>query len=94
VKLITAHNLLSGEVLYRTAASGWSASLADAAGYEDMQADDALKSAKAEATRVTNVYLVEADAPGQPSARVRMREMIRAKGPSVRLDLGKQAEQT
>lgn len=92
MRIITAHDLRSGEVVYRTAANGWSARIADGAVFADDVADAALAVARKEATIVTNVYLVEADGPGSPAARVKLRETIRAAGPTVRLDLGKQAE--
>ncbi len=91
MKLITGHNLRTGIVVYRTAAKGWSENLADAVAYEDADSDAALAEAKLEATQITNVYLIEADGPGQPSKRVLLRESIRAQGPTVRRDLGKQA---
>jgi hypothetical protein len=93
VKFITAHELRSGEVVYRTDAGGWSVRIADAALYDDEPAEAALEAARREATVVTNAYLVEAEGPATPAARVALRETIRAKGPTVRLDLGKQAGQ-
>ncbi|HVY85394.1 MAG TPA: DUF2849 domain-containing protein [Caulobacterales bacterium] len=92
MRLVTGNDLKTGEVVYFTAGNGWSKRLADAAAFADEAADDALARAKSQPTLVTGVYLVEADGPGQPSARVRIRESIRASGPTVRLDLGKQAE--
>jgi hypothetical protein len=92
MKLITAHELLTGEVVYWTEAGAWSKHIKDAAAFPDEPADAAIATAKKQSTIVTNVYLVEADAPGQPSSRVRLRETIRAQGPTVRRDLGKQAE--
>ncbi|MES1199022.1 MAG: DUF2849 domain-containing protein [Pseudomonadota bacterium] len=93
MKLITGNDLKTGEVMYFTEAGAWSKHLADAIAFEDEAALDALAGAKATPTLITGVYLVEADGPGAPSARVRLREIIRANGPTVRLDLGKQAEQ-
>ena len=93
MKLITAHDLLTGEVVYRTEANDWNVAIEAAAIYDDDAAPDALARAKKEATTVVNAYLVEADGPATPSARVRLRETIRAQGPTVRMDLGKQAEQ-
>ncbi|HVZ99019.1 MAG TPA: DUF2849 domain-containing protein [Caulobacterales bacterium] len=92
MKLITGNDLATGEVVYFTA-KGWSKRLADAQAFEDDAAEAALAQAKSQPTLVTGIYLVEADGPGQPSARVRLRETIRGAGPTVRRDLGKQAEQ-
>lgn len=91
MKLVTAHDLRTGEVVYWSGA-GWSKRLEEAAPFADEAADEALGIAKAQPTIVTNAYLVEAEGPGQPAHRVRLRESIRAQGPTVRLDLGKQAE--
>jgi len=93
MRLVTAHDLKTGEVVYLTAADEWSHLLIDATAFADEEGDAALAKAKAQQTRVTNAYLIEAEGPGQPAARVRLREIIRARGPTVRLDLGKQAAQ-
>lgn len=92
MKIVTAHDLKTGAVVYMTADGGWVSHIADGAAWADEEGDAALAKAKAQPTIVTNVYLVEADGPGTPSARVKLREDIRARGPTVRLDLGKQAE--
>ena len=92
MKIVTGHDLRTGEVLYLTSAYAWSTRIEDGAVFSDDDSDAALERAKSAPTSVTNVYLVEADGPGAPSARVRLRETIRARGPTVRPDLGKQAE--
>jgi hypothetical protein len=92
VKFITAHDLRSGEVVYRTEAKGWSPRIVEAALFDEEAVEAALAEARGEAIIVTNAYLVEADGPATPAARVALRETIRAKGPTVRLDLGKQAD--
>lgn len=91
MNLVTGHDLKTGVVLYLDAAKAWTPNLAEAAAFADDEAQAVLADAKAQATKVVNVYLVEADGPGQPSQRVAMRELIRGRGPSVRTDLGKQA---
>lgn len=92
MKIVTGHDLKTGEVIYLTATGGWAKHIAEGAVFEDDASLEALAKAKSQPTLVTNIYLVEADGPGQPSARVKLREDIRARGPTVRLDLGKQAE--
>jgi Protein of unknown function (DUF2849) len=92
MKIITAHDLRSGEVLYRAKAGAWTAHLIEAAPFEDEQADAELAKAKAEDTIVTNAYLVSIEGPGRPAQREFLREIIRATGPTVRADLGKQAQ--
>jgi hypothetical protein len=90
VKIVTGHDLLTGEVVYLTAEGAWRPRLAEAAGLDDAAAE--IARASVDPTRITNVYLIAADAPGAPAARERLRETIRAQGPTVRRDLGKQAE--
>lgn len=92
MKAVTAHNLLTGEVVYRDPQGRWTPAIAAAALYDDVRAEEALAAAKAQATLVTNAYLIGMDAPGVPTHREAMRENIRARGPSNRADLGKQAE--
>ncbi|MBI1250239.1 MAG: DUF2849 domain-containing protein [Alphaproteobacteria bacterium] len=89
MKLITAHDLRTGEVVYLAPAGAWTSDLDAAARLNDDEAALAVKAV--DATRVVNAYLVEADADGALAQRVRLRESIRAAGPTVRLDLGKQA---
>jgi sulfite reductase (NADPH) hemoprotein beta-component len=90
MNLVTGHDLKTGVVLYLDSAKAWTPHLKDAAAFGD-ESEAVLAEAKAQATKVTNVYLIEADGPGQPSKRVAMRELIRGRGPTVRADLGKQA---
>jgi sulfite reductase (NADPH) hemoprotein beta-component len=92
MKIVTAHILRTGEVVYRGKNGAWTPHLAEAAPFDDEHANDELAKAKNEATHVTNVYLVGIEGPGRPAHREYLRESIRAQGPSVRRDLGKQAE--
>lgn len=92
MKIVTAHDLPTGEVVYWTPAGSWAKRIEDAAPIDDEAADAELARAKAQATIVTNAYLVSIESPGKPAAREYLREIIRARGPTVRVDLGKQAE--
>ncbi|MGE0830425.1 MAG: DUF2849 domain-containing protein [Hyphomonadaceae bacterium] len=83
MKLLTAHDLLTGEVVYLTANGKWATAIADARLMEDADADAALKAAQASETVVVNPYLVAMDGKAAPIARERVREDMRAKGPSV-----------
>ncbi|MCP5432152.1 MAG: DUF2849 domain-containing protein [Alphaproteobacteria bacterium] len=91
---LTANRLGDGEVVYRTPAGAWSARFAEAAVFgTKADAEKALADAEADvaARRVVAVYLFDVvPGPNGPSPR-ETREVIRAKGPTVRLDLGKQA---
>jgi hypothetical protein len=91
---LTANRLRTGDVLYWRAAGGWADSFAEAEIFpEAAAADAALEAAKRFVTDrvVVNPYLfpvrIDADGPHP----VEEREMIRAAGPSIHPDLGKQA---
>lgn len=91
-KAITAWDLRSGRTVYRAPDDQWVEALTDAATFADAAAaQDALKSCEAESTIVVGPYLIEVEEAGRAGGRERLREMIRATGPTVRLDLGKQA---
>lgn len=92
MKILTAHELKTGEVIYWSNDGAWSASIADAALMENGTADAALRRAEAAETIVVHSYLVPMDGPGSPVARERVREIIRAQGPTVHPHFGKQAE--
>lgn len=82
MKLITANRLIDGVVVYRTAAGGWSPLLAEAARYDAAQAPAALAAAALDVLAVVNPYLVALDG-ADFNRRERVRERIRAEGPSV-----------
>lgn len=92
---VTANRLADGIVVYLTKSGEWSESLQDAAVADGKEAAEALL-AKAAPTVANNFvvepYLFEVlkEASGIRAASVR--ETIRQAGPTVRLDLGKQAE--
>ena len=89
-KIITAHNLRSGAVVYRAPSGGWTERLMEAARYDPGSAElDASLRAAREA-EVVNAYAMEIDAAG-PAGRTRLRERIRASGPTVRPDLARRA---
>lgn len=83
MKMLTAHDLHSGEVVYWTAGGTWSAHIADSALLDDTAAAAALKAAEGAETIVVHPYLVPMDSPATPIARERVREIIRARGPST-----------
>jgi hypothetical protein len=87
-QMLTANRLIDGAVLYWKD-GGWVEHLADAENFADSaEADAALDAAKADvaANRVINPYLFAVNG-AQPASR---REIIRAGGPSVRPDAGRQ----
>jgi hypothetical protein len=92
--IVTANRLSDGLVVYLNGA-GWSERIENAR----VAGDDAAASgllARAEGpgqdVRVIAPYLIEVALEGAVPRPVSTREAIRAQGPTVRLDLGKQAE--
>ena len=101
-KIVTANRLDDGLVVYLNGASGgasgggsWSERIEDAriAG-DDAAADGLLAEAEGQGQeiRVIEPYLIEVALEGAEPRPVSYREAIRAQGPTVRLDLGKQAD--
>jgi hypothetical protein len=93
--ILLANDLLDGDVIFRTA-DGWSRDPAEALIARDDAAADALDAAgKAAfaARAVVDAYLVDVTI-GENSVPVpnHFREKFKVKGPSIRPDLGKQAE--
>lgn len=92
--ILTANRLREGEVAYWRAGA-WTAHLADAEVFADRKsADAALKAADAAVKDriVVAPYLFEVRVEGGSIRPVKEREIIRAAGPTVRTDLGKQAK--
>lgn len=93
-QMLTANTLADGEVVYLTANETWSLRIEDAAIYRDKAAAEKAEAAAAASMaqeEVIDVYLfVVEDSEGicNPAS---VRERIRALGPTVRRDLGKQA---
>jgi hypothetical protein len=95
-QMLTANRLVDGDVLYRKGA-GWVLALADGDVYADeAAANAALAAAQAETIQNTFVapYLFEVRVNKDVIIPVKEREIIRAAGPTVRADLGKQAGDT
>jgi hypothetical protein len=96
-QLVTANRLRDGIAVFLTRSGTWSELIDDAALALEPQAAAALEvraNQDEKATLVTGAYLIDAE---RRNGRVRashIRERMRAQGPTVRLDLGKQAEGT
>ncbi|MCZ8262034.1 MAG: DUF2849 domain-containing protein [Beijerinckiaceae bacterium] len=93
--ILIANDLLSGDVVF-LAESGWSRDPAAALVAEDEASARQLEAAGHDAMRrnaVVDAYLVDVDlsADGIPVPR-HFRERFRLLGPTIRPDLGKQAE--
>jgi hypothetical protein len=91
LKTVTANLLSEGTVVWMTADGGWADRIEDAAAFEGADADAALKRAEADFKRVISAYLIEIDPGHGAVGQERLKETIRAQGPTVRPDLGKQA---
>lgn len=93
-QLVTANRLVDGEVVYLTHSGAWSERLQDAA-IDDDQTRQAQLLALGEAAErmldVVGAYLMPAELRDGKVSPVTQRERIRALGPTIRVDLGKQA---
>jgi hypothetical protein len=94
-QLVTANRLRDGIVVFLTRSGEWSEIIDDAALALEPQAAAALESRAKDsekATIVTGPYLVDAERLNGRVRAAHIRERLRALGPTVRTDLGKQAE--
>lgn len=93
MKVITANRLREGDVVWFGAGNVWVHSLEAAHLYDPADVSDALTIAKKSIDDqiVVDVYDFDVQLDGGTVIPKRMREKIRAAGPTVRLDLGKQA---
>ena len=94
-QVISANRLNDGLVVYLTADGGWSERIAEAR-LIDGEADavTATETAAGAVARqiIVDPYPVDIEENAGEIRPTRFREFIRAKGPTVRRDLGKQAE--
>jgi hypothetical protein len=93
VQILTANRLRDGDVVYWRAGA-WVGALADAEIFEDDTTADAALAAAAASVKsrvVVNPYLFDARVDADGIHPVKEREIIRAAGPTVRRDLGKQS---
>jgi|TARA_R110002072_G_scaffold76158_4_gene178925 hypothetical protein len=91
-QVMTANRLVDGVVVYFTAAGTWSERFEDAVRDGQLDSAEARRAAAqspAFAEQVVGAYPFEVD--GESGEPLSVREIIRAAGPSVRPDLGKQA---
>jgi hypothetical protein len=93
-QVLTANRLSDGEVVYLGAEDRWVMRLAEATVLGTAAEGEAAlaKGVEAENTqRVVHAYLFDVAGQGPSLKPVKMREIIRAAGPTIRRDLGKQA---
>jgi hypothetical protein len=94
-QIITANRLVDGVVLFMDAAGGWSEDFARAAIYADAAETKAALVHAAEAVAASllvDPYGVDVELRNGHYTPKALREAIRASGPTVRRDLGKQAQ--
>lgn len=92
MKAVTGNRLNDGAVVYLGDDDSWTTDLNVAARFDGDDAKSVLAAAQARVTEITDAYLIEVDEAGAPAGRETLRETIRKSGPTVRLDLGYQAE--
>ena len=93
-KILTGNRLRDGEVVFANPDGGWSEDISAARIAGDDAAIAELERLLDEAdrgTEVTDLYLFDAEVVDGTVRPVHIRERIRAIGPTVRGDLGKQA---
>ena len=88
---LTANALDSGDVVFWNAGR-WVESFAEAELFEADDGDAALATAKGQPTTVVDPYLIEVALEGGLPVPVSYRERVRALGPTIHPDMGKQAE--
>jgi hypothetical protein len=96
LKILTANRLVDGEAVWFGAAGNWietleGARIAEAAG--DVTALEAIAVRDIAANLVVDIELIDIERVAGGIRPVRLRERIRASGPTFRADLGKQANQ-
>jgi len=91
--IVSANDLMVGDVVYMTAAGGWTRRLDEAAvAADEATAADLLVRAQGQTSVVVDPYLAEVALDGPAPRPLHFREAFRARGPSHRPDLGRQAE--
>ncbi len=91
-QIVTANRLIDGIVVFQDEAGGWSEDFARAAAHEDAAAALARAGEDVAASLIVDPYAIEVELRNGHYAPKALREAIRASGPTVRRDLGKQAE--
>jgi hypothetical protein len=94
MKVLTANRLTDGEAVWFSADRGWVETIDEAEVAADRSAEERLETAGKAAyanNEVVDVELIDVSVVGRTIHPLRLREQIRAAGPSNRTDLGKQA---
>ncbi|WP_163272393.1 DUF2849 domain-containing protein [Chelativorans alearense] len=94
MKLLTANRLIDGEVVWLAADGHWAEDITEAEIARDEEAIERLERTGREAAarnEVVDVNLIDVEFVDGAIRPIRLRERIRAAGPSIHPDLGKQA---
>ena len=94
MKILTANRLTDGEAVWHVADHGWAETIDRAEIARDKAAEDELEKVGAAGLKndeVVDVNLIDIELVEGKIVPLRMRERIRAAGPTIRTDLGKQA---
>jgi len=92
MKAVTGNRLDDGAVVYLGEDDRWTTDLTVAARFDGDDAKSVLAAAQTRVKEITDAYLIDVSDTGAPTGRETLRETIRKSGPTVRLDLGYQAE--
>jgi hypothetical protein len=92
-RIVSANDLIEGDVIYLARTGGWTRRLAEAAVAEDdVGARALLAAAELQPDIAVGPYLAEVALDGPAPRPLHFREVFRTRGPSNRPDLGRQAE--
>ena len=95
MKIITANGLVDGEVVWLGSQKSWVVNINQAELLESNEdTEKAMKIAEGAVVerQIVEPYLVDVESIDGSIVPKSVKEKIRAKGPTIRLDLGKQAE--
>lgn len=90
-QVMTAYDVPTGDVVYWTG-NGWTRDVREGVVFDDPTAAEAAAVRDTAAQKVMDHYPIDIELKDGKPWPTRYREVVRASGPSVRLDLGKQAE--
>ena len=94
MKVLTANRLIDGEAVWLAAGGIWAETLDAAEVAHDKEAEDRLNltaAQQAQGNEVVDIALIDVSVVDGAIRPARLREQIRADGPTNRRDLGKQA---
>ncbi len=97
--LLTCHGqdglfdfFLDGAVIFLNDDDQWTVRIEKAALFDKDKGEAVLEAMGSRANEYADLYLIDVGEEGLPAGRERLRETIRTLGPSIRTDLGYQAE--